>query len=40
MGMPKIFAVFGVKFFRISGQNKQTFSKVDTSLRPTIFLVP
>ena len=31
MGMPKRFVVFGVGFFRVSSQNKQTLSKGDIS---------
>ena len=40
MGMPKRFAVSGVGFFRVSGQNKQSLSKADTSLKRTNFFVP
>ena len=40
MGLPKRFAVFGVGFFRVSGQNKQNLSKADTYLKQTIFFVP
>ena len=39
MGMPKRLVVFGVGFFRVSGQNKQNLSKADTSLNRTKFLV-
>ena len=37
-GIPKRFAVSGVGFFRVSGQNKQNLSKADTSLKKQIFL--
>ena len=40
MGMPKRFAVFGVEFFRVSGQNKENLSKADTSLKRIKFFVP
>ena len=40
MCMPKRFTVFGVEFFRVSGQNKQNHSKADTSLKWTKFFVP
>ena len=40
MGMPKRFGVLGVRFFRISGQNKQNLSTADTSLKRTKFFVP
>ena len=39
MVMPKRIAVFGVGFFRVSGQEKQKLSKVDTSLKRTTFFV-
>ena len=39
MSMPRRFAFFGVEFFRVSGQNKQNFSKTDTSLKRTKVLV-
>ena len=40
MGMSKRFAVFGVGFFRVSGQSKQNLSKTDTSLKRAKFFVP
>ena len=37
MGMPKRFAVFGVGFFRVSGQNEHNLSNTETSLKRTKF---
>ena len=40
MSMPKRLAVFGVGFFRVSGQNKLNLFKTDTSLKRTTLFVP